>query len=280
MIITILEKVRKSLLNILTFVFWIAVLVIYRLNVKPLDTVVFLDVGQGDATLIQNGNLQLVVDGGNDISILYELQKYIPFYDREIEYILLTHPHNDHLVGLLYILNTYEVGEILYYPVCFENSNYEFLLSYLDNLKKVKAGDTIRLGNLNINIIWPREKIEGMDMCNKSWNNNINNDSLVLKFRYLNRDFLLLGDAEQEVEKILISEKVVNGKINILKAGHHCSRTSSSETFLKTAIPDIAICSSGEGNKFGHPSSETLHKFDLLNVQYFVTSRNGSIQIK
>jgi len=277
---TISEKVKRSLTSFLTFTIWILVLLIYRFNVKPIDTVVFLNVGQGDATLIQNGNLQMLVDGGNDISVLYELQKYIPFYDKKIEYILLTHPHDDHLIGLLHVLKTYDVGEILYYPVCFENPNYEFLISYSNKIKEVGAGDTIRLGDLDINIIWPREEESSDGTCYKSWNNNINNDSLVLKFQYLNQNFLLMGDAEQEVEKILISNGIVDRKINILKVGHHCSSTSSSETFVKTTMPDIAICSAGEDNKFGHPSSETLKTFDTLGVQYFVTSHSGSIQIK
>lgn len=278
--ITTLKKLDSSLIGILKISVWIVFLLIYLLSVKPVDTVVFLDVGQGDATLIQKGDIQLLVDGGSNISILYELQKYIPFYDRKIEYILLTHPHDDHLVGLLHVLDTYDVGEILYYPVCFENPNYELLISNQTEKKEIKAGDTIRLDTLEIDIVWPRVGEREDQGCLKSFDGNINNDSVVIDFEYLNRKFLLMGDAEEEVEQILITEQLVGKKYDILKAGHHCSKTSSSETFLKETLPSYAICSVGEENKFGHPSGETLNTFDSLTVQYLVTYREGNIQIK
>ena len=95
--------------NILENLIWLIFGLIYLITVKYEDTVVFLDVGQGDSILIQEGNIQVLVDGGPDSSVLYELQKYIPMYDREIEYVVLTHPHDDHLVGLLKVLERYEV---------------------------------------------------------------------------------------------------------------------------------------------------------------------------
>lgn len=277
---TTLKKPNYLLADILKISLWIVFLLIYLLTVKPVDTVVFLDVGQGDATLIQKGNIQLLVDGGSDISILYELQKYIPFYDRKIEYVLLTHPHDDHLVGLLYVLDTYEVGEILYYSVCFKNPNYELLISNEVKKREVKSGTAISLANLEINIVWPRAGERSAEGCLKPFDGNINNDSVVIDFEYINRRFLLMGDAEKEVEKILISDQLLGKRYDILKAGHHCSKTSSSETFLKNILPAYAICSVGEDNKFGHPSSETLNTFDSLNVQYLVTYEEGNIQIK
>ena len=95
--------------SILENLVWLILGVIYLITVRYENTVVFLDVGQGDSILIQEGNIQVLVDGGPDSSILYELQKYIPIYDRKIEYVVLTHPHNDHLVGLLYVLERYEL---------------------------------------------------------------------------------------------------------------------------------------------------------------------------
>lgn len=278
--ITTLKKLNLSLISILKFSLWVVVFLVYLLSVKPSDTVVFLNVGQGDATLIQKGDIQLLVDGGNGREILYELPKYMPFYDRHIEYLLLTHPHNDHLVGLLYILESYDVGEILYYPVCYENNNYETLISNPAKKREVSAGDTISLDSLRVDIVWPREGKLTTQNCFKSYDGNINNDSLILEFEYLNKKFILMGDAEKEVESTLISDAVIGGKYDILKAGHHCSKTSSGETFLKSISPSYAICSCGVGNKFGHPSSETLNTFDSLAVQYLVTYKQGNIQIK
>lgn len=235
---------------------------------------VFLDVGQGDAILIQEGNIQVLVDGGPDRSILYELPKYMPLSDRKIEYIVLTHPHDDHMIGLLHVLDNYEVGELLYYPVCNNNPNYRSLISNPVKKREIAKGDAISLITLKINIIWPIESEKSNENCYKPFDSNINNDSLVVEFQYIGRKFLLIGDAEMEVESRLMSEL---GKYDVLKAGHHCSKTSSSETFIKWVVPRYAICSSGDKNKYGHPSSETLKTFSKYGVQYLVTYEEGNV---
>ena len=277
---TILKKPKISLGKFFGILFWLMLFTTYFVNQKPQDLVVFLDVGQGDATLIQRGNVQVLVDGGPDRSILYELPQYMPFFDRKIEYLILTHPHEDHIKGFLYILENYEVGEILYYPVCYENNSYRSLIQNNLNIKEVYAGDSISLDSLSINIVWPKVVKNIKGECIKSWNNNINNDSLVIEFKYLGKRYLLMGDTEKEVEEILIIENLISKNYDILKAGHHCSKTSSGETFLKFVSPVYAICSVGLKNKFGHPSGETLRNFDSLGVQYLVTYEEGNIQIK
>lgn len=258
---------------------WICISFIYLYLFTPENLVAILDVGQGDAILIQEGDIQVLVDGGPDSSILYELAKYMPIYDRKIEYIVITHPHDDHIVGVLDIIQRYEVGEILFYPVCFENENYEFLIQNFPNMKEIGRGETIRLKTFNINILWPILNTDGQE-CVKSFDGNINDDSLVLDFEFLKKKFLLMGDIETPVENILVNGNLISHEYNILKAGHHCSDSSSSETFIKHVSPNMAVCSVGVENSFGHPSSETLDLFTKLNVQYLLTSEDGSIQIK
>lgn len=265
--------------TVLTSIVWIVVGLIYLFTVKHEEKVVFLDVGQGDAILIQNDNIQMLIDGGPDNSILYQLPKYIPIYDRKIENIVLTHPHNDHLVGLLSVLERYEVGNIYYYPVCYENENYEYILQKYPNAIKIGAGSVIGLGDIDIKVLWPRSELSDDD-CVKSYNNDLNNDSLVLEFEYLNKKFLLMGDIESDVEEILVKEKILMGKYDVLKAGHHCSDSSNSETFLNMISPSLAICSVGKDNTFGHPGSETLNNFLNRSVQYLITYEQGNIQIK
>lgn len=274
---TILKKQKIYLSRILGILFWILVLCIYIFSQPSKDLVVFLDVGQGDSTLIQEGNIQILIDGGPDRSVLYELPKYMPFFDKKIEYLILTHPHDDHLVGLLHILESYEIGEIIYYPVCYSNPNYESLISNSIKKRVVSSGDTIRLNTAKIDIIWPIKSVLTEEGCYKSFDGNINNDSLVLDIKYKNYKFLLMGDAEKEVEEDLMSRAVVLSKYDVLKAGHHCSKTSTSETFLEMVSPVYAICSCGYANKFGHPSDETLDIFSKLNVQYMVTYTTGNI---
>ncbi len=258
---------------------WICILILYIYFFTPKDLVAILDVGQGDAILIQEGDIQVLVDGGPDSSILYELAKFMPVYDRRIEYIVITHPHDDHIVGILDVINRYEVGEILYYPVCFENANYEFLIQSFPDMRKVGRGETIRLKSFNINILWPI-LLKHSENCVNSFNGNVNDDSLVLDFEFLNKKFLLMGDIESPVESTLLREGLISKEYDILKAGHHCSKTSSSETFIKDVSPSVAVCSVGIENSFGHPSSETLDTYTKLGVQYLLTSQKGSIQIK
>ncbi|NLE30938.1 MBL fold metallo-hydrolase [Candidatus Dojkabacteria bacterium] len=265
--------------NLISTLMWICILILYISFLTPKDLVAILDVGQGDAILIQEGDIQVLVDGGPDSSILYELAKFMPVYDRRIEYIVITHTHDDHIVGILDVVNRYEVGEILYYPVCFENANYEFLIQSFPDMRKVGRGETIRLKTFNINILWPILNKEGRE-CVKSFNGNVNDDSLVLDFEFLNKKFLLMGDIESPVESTLLKEGLISKEYDILKAGHHCSKTSSSETFIKYVSPSLAVCSVGVENSFGHPSGETLGTYLRLGVQYLLTSQKGSIQIK
>lgn len=233
--------------------------------------IVFLDVGQGDAILIQQDNFQIVIDGGGDTSVLYGLAKHMPWYDKTIERLILTHPHQDHLEGLLLILKKYKVEEVWYFPVEYEYSGYEYLLKeYETLLQEVKAGDYIRYGDLYGIVLFP---FEGDPQRVR----NVNNASVVMFFEIDEYKILLMGDAEMEVEEKLLDYEFLHG-IDILKVGHHCSNTSTSEELLSFTQPSIAICSCGILNKFGHPHYETLEKLKNANVQYLITYEEGDMK--
>ncbi len=264
----------KILITILKFILknWVIVLFVIIATFMQYNkhsdgpVAVFLDVGQGDAILIQQDNFQILVDGGPDDAVLYELAKYIPMYDRNIEVVVLTHAHDDHLRGLLMVLENYSVDSIWYSPSCTDTSSYKFMLEeYAEKLVKVDTLTKLKYGKILMSVIYPVEA-----KCEE----NINNESVVLDVEVGGKRILLTGDAEKEVEE-KISDDV--GDVDILKAGHHCSRTASSEMFLNSVEPEIAICSVGEGNKFGHPHNETLEMFKKLNVQYLITYEEGNI---
>lgn len=262
-LITILKFILRNW--VVTLFVLIAVFLGYKEhNVGPV--VVFLDVGQGDATLIQQDSFQVLVDGGPDDSVLFELAKYMPMYDRNIEVAVLTHAHDDHLKGLLMVLENYNVDSIWYSPSCTDTLAYKFMLKkYSEKLVKVDASTKLRYGDMSTSVVYPVEtKCEG----------NINNESVILDVEVSGKGILLTGDAEKEVEEKIFEDI---GDVDILKAGHHCSRTASSEMFLNSVKPEIAICSVGEGNKFGHPHNETLEMFKKLNVQYLITYEEGNI---
>lgn len=264
----------KVLTTILKFILknWIVILFIVIATFMQYSehssspVVVFLDVGQGDATLIQEDGFQILVDGGPDDAILYGLAKYLPIYDRNIEVVVLTHAHDDHLKGLLMVLENYSVDSIWYSPSCADTSSYKFMLEeYPEKLVKVDSSTKLKYGDISMSVIYPVEA-----KCEE----NINNESIVLDVDVNGKKILLTGDAEKDVEE-QIFDKI--GDVDILKAGHHCSRTASSEMFLNSVEPEIAICSLGEGNKFGHPHNETLEMFKKLNVQYLITYEEGNI---
>ncbi len=272
---TILNLILKFLWkNILLIIFFLAGLffvVVLRKTTILQPEIVFLDVGQGDAILIQQDNFQIVIDGGGDTSVLYGLAKHMPWYDKTIERLILTHPHQDHLEGLLLILKKYKVKEVWYFPVEYEYSGYEYLLKeYETLLQEVKAGDYIRYGDLYGIVLFP---FEGDPQRVR----NVNNASVVMFFEIDEYKILLMGDAEMEVEEKLLNYEFLHG-IDILKVGHHCSNTSTSEELLSFTQPSIAICSCGILNKFGHPHYETLEKLKNENVQYLITYEEGDMK--
>jgi competence protein ComEC len=236
---------------------------------KQKDGVFFLDVGQGDSILIQKGNIQVLIDGGENLSVLYGLGEYMPFGDMEIELVVLTHPHADHINGLLYVFERYGVGEVWFNNVDYKSEIYEYLLTLDIPLKQVEEGTRYILDD------WAMEVLFSSDIVYEK-DNNLNNASIVLQLETDNYKYLLMGDAEVEVEELLTKKDILED-IDILKSGHHCSRTASSEIFLNIIKPEIAICSYGEGNKFGHPHEETIDRFKEKGIQILSTKEEGNI---
>lgn len=273
---TILKIGKKFFLeNIVNTIFLLLTIILFTFS-KQFDNsspeIIFFDIGQGDAILIQQDNFQILVDGGPDDGIVYELAKQLPWYDKNIEIVVLTHPHDDHIRGLLNVLDQYSVEQIFMNRIEYENRAYEYLLTnYQEKIVEVEQGDVFEYKNIYGEILYP--------FVGKAYQEkNINNESVVILLEVDNYRTLLMGDAEQEVENKLI-EKYNLEDIYLLKVGHHCSRTSTSDMFLSETNPDIAICSCGEDNKFGHPHYETLEKFQTRDVQYLITYQEGNIVI-
>jgi competence protein ComEC len=267
----------KNIINIaflgLAFVFFL--FEGFRNNEGP--EIIFFDVGQGDAILIQEGDFQVLVDGGPDDSVIFKLAKRMPSYDKKIEIVILTHPHEDHIRGLMNVLDEFTVERVFVNKIEYENKVYEDLLKgYGDVILEVRQGDKFKYGEIEGEIIYP---ILNKDFSKRVQDKNINNESIVTLLNIRGKRILLMGDAEHEVEYKLLKDFSL-GNIYILKAGHHCSRTATSDMFLRAVNPEVAICSYGEGNKFGHPHYETIEKFQKHGVQYLETAREGDIVIK
>ncbi|MBU2633549.1 MBL fold metallo-hydrolase [Patescibacteria group bacterium] len=239
--------------------------------------VYFLDVGQGDSIFIQaeNGN-QILIDGGQNKSVLNQLSKVMPFYDRVIDVVIETHPDGDHIGGLVEVLNRYDVGLVMESGVKSDSAIYKELKNIIGrkNITEIlgKKGMRMNVGEgLFLDILFPVSDASEMES---------NSASIVARLVYENTSFLLTGDSPQAIEKYLASVYKDNLDVDVLKVGHHGSKTSSSEIFIGYTSPEYAIVSVGADNRYGHPSQEVLDILKKLEVKVLRTDEMGTIKIK
>lgn len=239
----------------------------------------FLDVGQGDAIYIRiPDNVDVLIDGGPNNSILNELGEVMPFWDKEIDLMILTHPHSDHVAGLVEILRRYKVKKILYTGVVHTAPDYlawlkeikdqKIPLEIVDKKSKIKLGGSVELEFLYPQKSFLNRKVE-----------NLNNTSIIARLVYGETSFLFTGDAEREVEEELLSLDSMFLDSDVLKVGHHGSESSSSLEFLSAVSPTLAVIQVGTDNSFNHPHGKTL--FNLQNVPSVIyrTDTQGRISM-
>ncbi len=215
----------------------------------------FFDVGQGDAIFIKTPeNHQVLIDGGKNDQILERLSEVMPFFDKEIDLVILTHPDLDHLGGLIEAIHRYKFNMVLITGIALDDDYYS---EFLDEIGKQNGSvifanqdSDFLLGDVQIDVLFPFEKLVGESFA------NTNLSSIVSKISYFDHEILLTGDMEKEIESLLISKN--NLSAEILKIGHHGSKTSSSEEFLKQVSPEYAVIQCGKNNSYGHPHEETL----------------------
>jgi len=237
--------------------------------------VFFLDVGQGDSILIETPEKQYVlVDGGPDGSVLQQLGDVLPFYARTIDLVILSHPHADHINGLVDVLKTYSIKQILITGAKFSDPAYDEFLE-LSRQKKIEiiiadGSFDFTLGNAVFDLLYPFSSIQGQSFS------NINNSSIAFRLIYGNVFIFLAGDLETEGEEKIL-EKGLIVRSDVMKASHHGSRTASSEKFTAQVKPLAAIICSGEGNSFGHPHIEALHNIKKQTNKIFRTDLHGRV---
>lgn len=225
----------------------------------------FLNIGQGDSTLINTPeNHQILIDGGPKNYVLQQLDQVMPFFDKSIDLVVITHPHADHIDGLIEVLKRYEVNAILMTGVDYKSPSYDEFLKVAaeKNIQTyiAKNDEDFRFGAVTFDVIYPDKSILWKKFV------NLNNSSIVMKVLYAGKIILMTGDMAFEEEDALINTGL-NLKADVLKVGHHGSKTSSSQKFLKLVRPKIAIIQSGKGNSFGHPSKESLERLKFAGVQ-------------
>ena len=234
----------------------------------------FLNIGQGDAILIRTPEGQnILIDGGPDNKLLAEIGKVLPWGEREIDYLVISHYHADHMMGFIEVLNKYKVRNVLVGAHLPDDFLYRVWVDKLEekNIKPtiVKAGEQFIVSE---DLIW---QIILADSYNKDYNEN----SVVMRLSYKDQDFLFTGDlgAEGE-ERILASGMDISAEY--LKVGHHGSRYSSSEAFLQAVQPKICIISSGIDNTHGHPHKEAVERLKDAGCQIKDTQDLGLISFE
>jgi competence protein ComEC len=239
----------------------------------------FLDVGQGDAIFIQTPRGQKVlVDGGPSPTILLAaLGRQMPFWDRTIDLMVLTHPHDDHVSGLIPVLERYKVKTFLDGGQEHPTPTYTHCLELVQEkgipYQLARAGMQIQLDEgLQVKVLHPQgELLSGTDL-------DVNNNSIVLRLAYGQISFLLPGDVEEKAEAVLLSSNEDLAS-TILKSPHHGSDTSLSPRFLEAVNPQLAVIQVGADNKFGHPDPTTLAKLEEHGVTVLRTDQNGTVEV-
>jgi len=244
--------------------------------------VYFLNVGQGDSEFIQapNGN-QVLIDGGPDNKVLEELGKVMPFYDRTIDLVILSHPHADHVDGLIEVLKNYKVSKIIENGINFQSPDYEEW-NKVKNAAEVipaQAGEIVDLGDgITLNILYPYNIGSGDTVITGAMSSKVHDYMVVSKLNYGTESVMFTGDMETKVEDELVN-KGVELNAQFLKVGHHGSKTSTSEEFLDVVKPEVAFIEVGKNNIYKFPNSTVLARLENHGIKYYRTDINGTVEL-
>ncbi|WP_252225464.1 ComEC/Rec2 family competence protein [Clostridium sp. ZBS2] len=228
----------------------------------------YIDVGQGDSELIQVDNKNILIDAGCNDSKALNYLKSIGI--NKLDYVIVTHPHEDHIGGMTSVINNFEIGEFYAPKVNHTTKTFENMVKSLQNkclkITAPKVGDTLTIGNATMQFLAPNsDKYE-----------DLNNYSIVTRLKYGNKAFIFTGDAESLSEGEILA-KQLDIQSDVLKLGHHGSYSSTSNEFLNKVNPKYAIVSCGKNNDYGHPHKETTDKLNKKGIEIFRTDTNGTI---
>jgi len=241
---------------------------------QPQDGILvdFLNVGQGDAAIIKTpAGQNVLIDGGPSDEVISRLDRLIPFYRRKLDAVILTHPHADHLTGLIKVVDSYSIETFYMTGVVYDTPEYQQLLEKLKTnkipIKTVVSGDKLVFDSeIRLDFIYPAESLQEKTL------ENVNNSSIVTRLVWGESSVLFTGDLEKDKLNTLDRSSV---KSDVLKVPHHCSSDGIDEKFIAAVSPRYAVISVGRDNVFGHPSSSCSNL--LKGIQVYRTDQDGDI---
>ena len=246
-------------------------------TIKPIPTTVsgnldvyFIDVGQGDSIFIDYGTTEVLIDGGEKSPGITDFIR--PYIDGPLDCVVATHPHSDHIGGLIAVLKTFAVSDVWTNGETYSGTTYNEFVSAEDSSGATehiaKRGDVITVGNLSFSVLHP----------DTPTNSDPNENSIVLYLDYGNVGFLFTGDAGKPSEASMLSAGIVQ-HADILKIGHHGSRTASSPQFIQAVNPEVAIYMAGLNNSYHLPNQDALDIVSSLGAKIYGTDKNGTIEV-
>jgi competence protein ComEC len=238
-------------------------------------SVSFLDVGQGDAILIESpSGAQVLIDAGAGRGVLREISAHTSWLDRTLDVVIATHPDMDHIGGLPYVLERYNVAHVVESGVVDDGADAHALARAIADeagvaMHTARRGQVFDLGDgALLEVLFPDRDVSGMEP---------NAGSVIVRLVYGDIAFLLTGDAPQAIEKYLVSLYGSSLSANVLKAGHHGSKTSSADVFMSAVGTTYAVISRGCDNSYGHPHREVLDTLAQFDVLVLDTCERGTI---
>jgi competence protein ComEC len=246
----------------------------FILSENNLTEIDFLDVGQGDAILMNFYNSgKIMIDAGPNRSVLDELGSNLNFFEKKIDILILSHANLDHYGGFFEVIEKYHPRVFVYNGVNSTSETFQNLLTLIKNnglaVVSMKAGDKIKIGDDVMEIISP---LIGVNFSEK----NLNNSSLVFKTIINSFKTLFLGDADSSFLKKIMT----NWQADILKVSHHGSKNGTDEALLNLINPKIALIGVGEDNKYNHPADTVINLLEDLGIEIFRTDQDGGISIQ
>jgi competence protein ComEC len=260
----------------------IALVLIHRPDGTTRITV--LDVGQGDAILVEGSRGgRMLVDGGPDPSrLMVVLDERLPPWDRRLDAVVLTHPHEDHVAGLALLLQRYHVGRVFEPGMIGPGPGYAAWNSELTSTRApapsrwaLGTGDRLSVDDIDLQVLWPDPA--SVPLHPADGGTAINNVSIVLLGTVEGHRFLLAGDIEEEIDPTLLARGLPT--LDFLKVAHHGSKTSSTQAFLDAVRPRVAVVSAGAGNPYGHPAPATIARLHTVAQQVYRTDLDGSVTV-